>query len=413
MFRFHKEGWVLVGFVVIVQTFQAINISSNNYIVLRQNEVVENVDERRPTVPDAGPGDQNVTSAYIDERRPCRVIVENKPDFHHEILESVVKRFPLPWQEFNCSIEKPIIYNFALHDKRFAPSRKKKHLNETEFWGWHESYFKPKLQKRTFDRNHRTGTQTKAYFGRLMPYDEIASLEIDAWIDASCDISGHHHSKLRKSNFYCVLHGEPQKPVVEYGLNKSCFLSPMYPNAPCHFIAADLPIFEEEETIKTTSSEIRVCASGILQTEMHFLAPVFSGIPYEKYNVKFSLMGRSIKTHELALDLRRTGIEDRVTFPDVKDYLQYYRAMAECDIILPLREPENPKHYPWGGKKSTGIIPIIVGYKTPSVMHEEFEEVYHNYLTGPVEVYSGNTTESKVEALTRMLIRVSSLKQNK
>ena len=126
MFPLNKKGFgVLLGFVVIAQTFQTINFLNNYTDHLRQIKVVEAVDERRPKVPDAGPGDQNVTSADVDERRPCRVIVENKPDFHHEILESVVKRFPLPWQEFNCSIEKPIIYNFALHDNRFAPSRKK------------------------------------------------------------------------------------------------------------------------------------------------------------------------------------------------------------------------------------------------------------------------------------------------
>ena len=51
--------------------------------------------------------------------RPCRVILENAIDYHHEVIESVVRRFPLPWHTFNCTTSKPIIYDFALFQNRF------------------------------------------------------------------------------------------------------------------------------------------------------------------------------------------------------------------------------------------------------------------------------------------------------
>jgi hypothetical protein len=72
--------------------------------------------------------------------RPCRVILENAIDYHHEVIESVVRRFPLPWHTFNCTTSKPIIYDFALFQNRF-PDRilfsigeKPKHLNQTDLF---------------------------------------------------------------------------------------------------------------------------------------------------------------------------------------------------------------------------------------------------------------------------------------
>ena len=95
------------------------------------------------------------TAGWIpDLRRSCRVIIENKVDFHHEILESAVLRFPLPFHKFNCSSSKPVIYDFALYQNRFhlkipglfgSGAKDAKFLNETEFWGW-KTYFEKNLQ---------------------------------------------------------------------------------------------------------------------------------------------------------------------------------------------------------------------------------------------------------------------------
>lgn len=77
-------------------------------------------------------------------RRACRVVIENKVDFHHEVLESVVLRFPLPFNEYNCSTSKPIIYDFALFQNRFhlrvpgligSGATEAQFLNHIEFWG--------------------------------------------------------------------------------------------------------------------------------------------------------------------------------------------------------------------------------------------------------------------------------------
>ena len=135
----------------------------------------------------------------IDNRRPCRVLVQNKVDFHHEVIESTVLRFPLPWHEFNCTTSKSVIYDFALYQNRFhlnvpveksSLSRKAKHLNETEFWGW-KAYFEKSLQYRTFDRKDGSAVPTKAYFNDLVLFKELKlnKSKHDAFIDVSCDVT--------------------------------------------------------------------------------------------------------------------------------------------------------------------------------------------------------------------------------
>ena len=59
--------------------------------------------------------DEGAENKDAQKLRPCRVILENAIDYHHEVIESVVRRFPLPWHTFNCTTSKPIIiYDFAL-----------------------------------------------------------------------------------------------------------------------------------------------------------------------------------------------------------------------------------------------------------------------------------------------------------
>lgn len=108
---------------------------------------------------DAAPNshDEGAENKDAQKQRPCRVILENAIDYHHEVIESVVRRFPLPWHTFNCTTSKPIIYDFALFQNRF-PDRilftigeKPNHLNQTEFWGW-KQYFEHSLQHTTVNR---------------------------------------------------------------------------------------------------------------------------------------------------------------------------------------------------------------------------------------------------------------------
>mmetsp|Transcript_6752 Transcript_6752/g.12703 ORF Transcript_6752/g.12703 Transcript_6752/m.12703 type:complete len:206 (-) Transcript_6752:733-1350(-) len=105
----------------------------------------------------------SMSTTIASEERSCRVIIVNTIDYHHEVIESVVNRFPLPWDTFNCSTKLPIIYDFCLFQDSF-PDRAPfhigdmpKHLNMTEFWGW-KDYFEKFLQYRNITRSINDGT---------------------------------------------------------------------------------------------------------------------------------------------------------------------------------------------------------------------------------------------------------------
>lgn len=366
---------------------------------------------------------ENYISTNTTSKRACRVIIENQYDFHHEILESVVLRYPLPWHKFNCSTSKPIIFDFALFQNTFhlrlsktltAISKTARYLNETEFWGW-KIYFEQALQHKVFDRNDGSNIQTKAYFNNLVSYEELNDSPIDAVIDATCDENGRWVQKMKTNDrFFCVLHGSNSDVVAKWPavLERSCFLSPMWPKDQCTFLAADLPKFDKQEIqnqqLSMSAEEVRICVLGALRNHT-MAAEMFSKIPFQDYNAKFYIFARQ-NTRSLKYIFDETGISAFTSIVREADFVNYHKMIALCDIILPLTEPsEKSSHFPWGGKKSSGIIPTLIAYNISSVMHEEYASIYEHQFTAPFEAYN-NTMESKVNALKQMLLKIQGIK---
>lgn len=365
-----------------------------------------------------------------DDRRACRVIIENKVDFHHEILESIVLRYPLPWDKYNCSSTKPVMFDFALFDNRFpngmitCPEKKcPKHLNETEFVGW-KRYFEISLQNRTFDRfvDGRT-----VQYHKLIRYAEYENSPLgppDAVIDATCDIYQRFlvWLNLGKYDNYCVLHRECDFcEAVHY--NKSCFLTPMWTPSQCTFLPSDLPRFSKEDLFDSQDGNdldfeqtTRVCLFGRERNHTMW-ANVFLQSPYEKYNVRF-VIGSRAYSEKRVYTSRHISPKALSFVEHERDYVEFHKRIAQCDILLPATDPiDRPAHFPpsVSGEKSkrklTGSISQVVGYKIHSVMHHELERIYHDYFTAPVEVY-GDSIQSKVDALTKMIATVAQNKKN-
>jgi len=345
-----------------------------------------------------------------DDRRACNVRIENKFDFHHEVLESMVLRFPLPWHKFNCSTSKPINYYFALYQNRFhlnirfakmgSGAENARYLNETEFWTW-KKYFESDLQNKTFNR--LDGSNTLAHFNKLVTYEE--PIKYDANIDAGCG-----NNEFRKNHkTFCILHAS-KKDVIKANpslANRSCFLTPMYPPSQCKFMAIDLPKFQEEE-VSTPSSEVSICVHG--NRNRTRVIELLLMIPFEEYNIKFVITQRNDISSYKKL-LKESGFGDRTTIVNELDYVKFHKNFARCDIVIPFIEPFGSKGQEYfdfemgGNKKSSGITPAIISYKRPSVVHEAYAVIYRDYFTAPIEVY-GNTLESKADAVKRMIIKV-------
>lgn len=373
-----------------------------------------------------------------EEKRACRVIIENPVDFHHEVLESVVLRFPLPWHTFkNCSVSQPIIYDFSLYQNRFhlhipaasmgSGAKNAKFLNQTEFFSW-KKYFEKHLQYKVFDRkedehsitlyNHNsevketkedTSLKTQAYFNQLIPYEEYGGA--DAVIDATCDINTKFVKTMKRSNnFFCVLHGDNKNVLTrkenQFIYKRSCFLSPMWPQSVCTFLAADLPKFDDVVKDRKLKQETNICVLG--SRNITLATELFSSIPYKEKNVRFQVFSRKESdSSPIQASFNMFGLGHKfASVVHELDYENYHRNVACCDIFLPLTDPLNrPSHFPSGGKKSTGLVPILAAYEIAAIMHTEFAKLYKHHLRAPFEEYN-DTFQSKIDALNRLLITV-------
>ena len=358
--------------------------------------------------------------------RACRVILENTIDYHHEVIESVVRYYPLPWETFNCTISKPIIFDFALfenqfpHNIKFSIGRRPKHLNETEFWGW-KAYFESNLQGKVVPRfeprkgvsTEISSTKTRALFNNLVStsqYDESPDGPADAIIDVSCGIDKDFITQLEQNKRkHCLLHGYvPELDDNEYVRSKTCWISPMFPSDHCFFLPLALPPVQK---IIRKEKKLQVCIPGAGGRIQKSMIEMFSQINYSKYNVHLKILTRRIQQNAVKLSTGK-HLEDRVEWISESDFTRYAHTVANCDIYLPWSDPKSRPAFfrtgvPGGGKSLSGSIPPIIKYKMPSVMHKEMEAIYHEYWTAPVEVYAEETVDSRAAALTRMVERLA------
>jgi hypothetical protein len=306
--------------------------------------------------------------------RPCRVILENAIDYHHEVIESVVRRFPLPWHTFNCTTSKPIIYDFALFQNRF-PDRilfsigeKPKHLNQTEFWGW-KQYFEDALQHTTVTRSENAngkvdGTHTFAYYNDLVSeneYEDSPNGPVDAIIDISCGIDKKFISRIeRDKRAFCLLHGYvPELDSMEYVRNKTCWISPMFPDDYCSFLPVDLPVISNGggngdgdgngDSLPTHLANgkrgLNVCAPGGGGRNQKSIVDMFYKIPYQEHDVTLTILTRRIQPPAKKRSTK-LGLDHRVSFLYEKGYVEFAELVSQCDIYLPMTDPKTrPAHF--------------------------------------------------------------------
>lgn len=360
---------------------------------------------------------------YVSKDRPCRVLIMNKVDFHHELIESAVLRFPLPFHEFNCSVkEYPIIYDFALYQSRFqlkisgaktTLSRNAQFLNQTEFWGW-KKYFDTNLKGKVIPKNDIF--QSRAVFNELVTFEEMDYVA-DATIDVTCDISDNFHRWLlsSKSNF-CILHKANQEVLQKHKnpsiLSRSCFLSPMWPKKQCQFIASDLPFAKDNvKTLRLQKAGIEICVQGA-NRNFTLACEIFSKSKFKLYNATLHFSSRDSK--KLKRIIKNFGIEERVSISNEIDYIKYHQKLSQCDLVLPLKEPsESSTHFPWGNKKSSGIIPAIIAYKIDILAHYKYIDIYKKWFSNEIDATGyGDTVANKVSGLNKKMQKIFDMKKN-
>ena len=198
-------------------------------------------------------------------------------------------------------------------------------------------------------------SESRAYFNELVSYEEIANSTVDAHIDATCDVGPSYVEKMKKkNNFYCVLHGSNKNRLSMWpeAYERSCFLSPMWPESQCNFLATNLP--KLKKGLKTKSNGLDICVHG---SHNHIAVGMFLGIPFKKYNATLHFFSR----HSLQNIVEVLTLQS-VPFLAEKelDYEKYHHNVAQCDTMMVLYEPSfNAEYFPWGDKSSSGSTSSI------------------------------------------------------
>jgi len=327
------------------------------------------------------------------ELPPCRVLIHNQQDWHYEIFESTMMRYPVPWDELNCdSTSQPIIFDLAhAQTSWFA--------NELD--GWLE-----------YHRNYLKGTIRTRLDGKQMQFGETFTVkeerergvQYSAIIRASCanEISWLNSAR----NHFCVQHieCEPEKETCgpgtsteyERAMKQSCWLNPMHKS--CFFDPIDFPDFPRSKCSDKQPPRINFCTIGGAKRH-DLMATVLTAIgPPEDLIV--SIHQRDDK---LPGPYQNGNLSSVVRPLHLERFLEFEESVSKCDVILPMVDPESNLvgYFPQGAKKTTGSIPQAMGYKIRTIMHEQLYEAYKDHLTAPSITYTD--TQSLIQAAEKMI----------
>ena len=368
-----------------------------------------------------------MTEEADDGLEACHVVIENKADYHHEIIESAVLSYPHTTPHLdtkNCSKTKPVIYDFALLNARFGKhdyadlaESHYKFINETEFWTW-KLYMDRRLKGHTFERDDGS----LMVYGDFIGYEDYDKQRVDMVLDVTCDANPYMMTTWisQGEDRFCISHGLCEE-CDQLTFNRTCFVSPvMWPESQCSFFPTKLPQFTAEEIslarekyagTDEPSDSVRICIMGSGRNHDEN-AKLFLALPSEKYNMHFHVAVRSKYSR---IFTKRQYVENglekekRISYILERDYEGFAKWVSTCDIVLLGVDPKStPSKFPpsvvgsESQKKLTGPLPMIVAYKIPTVVHVEFEKLYHDYFRGPVGVYN-DTFDSYLEALTVMM----------
>ena len=330
--------------------------------------------------------------------RPCHVAVENKADYHYEVIESTIMQYPLPWDEFNCS-KQHAIADVALS---ILPGRFSR--NERESW---QHYFEKHLAGTK--RPRTIGDGAVMQFGTIQKYSNYSRV-YDAYIGVSCDSFDWVKQLNKGENQFCVLHGSvpdsiKQLRTWENHKNRVCWVNPMHPR---YFIPSDLPQFKRENFQK--GDKLRLCLKG--SSPITSLQYVFEGVKSlqqvgDDPNVEIIILGR---LNKIAERISQAINHNMTRLVDEGDYYKFEETMSKCHALLPVIHPwekHGKKYFPENGAgKLSGFISQSIGLKLPILVHEEIRSVYQNHFTAPVWSYrtkSMNDTQSFMETFGRMI----------
>ena len=341
---------------------------------------------------------------------PCSVALENKADYHYEVIESTILRYPLPWHRINCSTgTQPIVFDVALaedhsfHKQQYANGSS---VSKTSF----SRYFNTTLAGTI----RRRADGTLAQFGRMVRYTAY-DRNYRAKIGISCDAARYQSftkwMKQAPNQHFCLMHTSCSRcsPAhVAPATRQVCWISPLEPA--CHFPTVDLPQFDTSTRIGTTNNSssnnnnkknkttITLCPSGSKkQTALvHALNQLVQEEQQQQQHPTFRVLLHARMYSGLPHDYAKTVWgPDRVTVVQHDDFVDFQRSIAtQCQVLLLLVDPQTTPQYFGLNSHSrlTGFLSQAVAYQIPAVVHADLQRLYHPYWTAPVLTYTNTST---------------------
>ena len=314
----------------------------------------------------------------VEANSPCRIVVENKVDYHYEILESVAMRYPLPWEALGCD-GKLVVVDFALTTKKGSDFK-------GEGVSWEDYYLK---SVRGQQRIREDGVRVE--FGDLVDH-RLYQQPYAAVVDASCDFDQVLPWDERHPNTFCVFHKTPTRYMFpREQLGRACWLSPLHSS--CYFIPTDLPEFPKARQ----SQKATLCVSG--KNRHHgLLAAALRLTGLE--NVELKIYGRWIDKEKPGLSAyTNLSSWEHIQEPS---FVDFQRHMASCDVILPMIDPQHNPEYFVREKMLSGAVSQAIAYRIPIVLQHELADIYDGHWTA--RTYSYDDVGGLAKGLTRAVV---------
>ncbi|CAB9509807.1 Methyltransferase-like protein 24 [Seminavis robusta] len=346
----------------------------------------------------------------------CRVLVANHPDYHYELLESVVLKYPLPWDDMPCDFTKSNVVVFDIAMTLHAEKAKELPTYKAYYY----SYLQGVPRRRMVAESKRNTTNTKyenvmAIIGDVGSPWEMEKYEgiYAAQIAVSCGTIDPKGFVNRSPFHFCVQHVScdiSETFCDDNTRKRSCWLNPMH-NQTCYFMADIFPMFPDSERCQQpqnnkNNDKIRLCTIGTAKSHARLASVFGADANYYRQHVELHLHHRFGMIQEYVIN----KVDDFVFIANQSSFIGFQQSVSKCDILIPLLFPEagglgyfryNPK-----SMKLSGSLSQLIGYHLPSVMHKDIYDSYKDVLTAPATTHE-STEESLDKALKQMIQTVA------
>ncbi|CAB9528944.1 expressed unknown protein (Partial), partial [Seminavis robusta] len=352
----------------------------------------------------------------------CRVLVANHADYHYELIESVILKYPLPWDEMPCDFSKSnvVVFDVAMV---LYPSKAKE---LPAFKPYYYSYLQGGVPRRRMvaESKRNTTANNEKYENVMAVMGDVGSpWEMEkyegiyaAQIAVSCGTIDPKGFVNRSPFHFCVQHlscDATETFCDENTRKRSCWLSPMH-NRTCYFLADVFPMFPDSEQCQkqpqtsdnNNNNKLRLCTVGSAKHHGKLAAVFGADANYYRQHVKLYIHHRFGMLQDYVIN----KVEDVVVIANHSSFIGFQQSVSKCDILLPLLFPVGGMmgyfHFNRKSLKLSGSMSQLIAYHLPSVMHKDIYDSYKDVLTAPATTHD-MTEESLDRALKQMIQTVT------